>query len=55
MTKIMCHYGSDLETEDVIGRNALYFALKINNLDIIKILFIYGARPWSNKYFPIVH
>jgi hypothetical protein len=31
----------------------MHFALRNKNIEIIKILFYYGARPWSNQYFKI--
>ena len=51
MTKLLCDHGVDLEDEDMIGRNALHFAIKNGNKDMIKMLLYYGARPWSNRYF----
>ena len=64
MVKVLLEMGGDVEKRDFVrpsispnpqaGRTPIYYAIRENNLEIVKILLFYRASPWSTNKFSIV-
>ena len=47
MAKLLISFKSNIEAQDLIGRNALYFAVQADQPEIVQLLLYTKCSPWS--------
>lgn len=48
MVRMLLHYHADFDAIDLMNRTPLSIAIQENHKEIVKLLLIHGANPWSS-------